>query len=73
MRPYETITVRGLPVRRVRQITDLASGSELRWSARTMILDQLRSDPDGEITIEVPEHLLDPLTTVIAIDIDGPS
>ena len=73
MRPYETITVRGLPVRRVRQITVLASGSELRWSARTMILDQLRSDPDGEITIEVPEHLLDPLTTVIAIDIDGPS
>ena len=68
-RPYETITVRGLPVRRVRNVTELSSGTDLTFSSRTAILDQLRADPDGEITIVVPEELLDPMATVIAVDI----
>ena len=69
MRPYETITVRGLPVRRVRNVTVLSTGTELQFSSRTMILDQLLADPDGEITIAVPEELLDPMATVIAVDL----
>ena len=31
---------------------------------------QLEQDPEGEITINVPEHLLDEYASVIAIDID---
>jgi len=68
MRPYDTITVRGLPVRRVRNVTELSSGTALQFSSRTTILDQLRADPDGEITIVVPEELLDPMATVITVD-----
>lgn len=70
MRPYETVTVRGLPVRRVSRATMLGSDIELTFSMRTGVLAQLERDPEGEIIITVPEHLLDGLVSVIAIDID---
>ncbi len=69
MRPYETVTVRGLPVRRVERAVELRSGCELEFSTRTTILDRLAPDPDGEVTITVPEDLLDPMATVIAVDL----
>lgn len=66
-RPYETVTVRGLKVRRVRRVTELASGTELAFTARTGILDGWGPDPDGEITITVPPDLVDDDATVLAI------
>ena len=70
MRPYETVTVRGVPIRRVRSIRALADGRELAFDTRCAILDQLlNSDPMGELTISVPEDVLDPLATVLAIEI----
>ncbi|MEO5900621.1 MAG: alpha-L-fucosidase [Ilumatobacteraceae bacterium] len=68
-RPYDSVTVRGLPVRRVERVTVLATGEELSFSTRTMIMDQLRADPNGEVTINVPETSLDPFATVLAVDI----
>lgn len=35
-------------------------------------MNQLERDPEGEITISVPEHLLDDFASAIAIDIDDP-
>lgn len=70
MRPYETVTVRGVPIRRVRSATVMGTGAQLRVSRRTGILDSLGPDPDGEITIVVPEDQLDPLATVITVEID---
>lgn len=70
MRPYDTVTVRGLPVRRVRRAALLGTGTDLDFSTRTGIFQQLEADPDGEVTIRVPESALDPFASVIAIDID---
>ena len=71
-RPYDDITVRGLPVRRVRSATVLGTGAALSFTTRTGILEQLQADPDGEVTIAVPENQLDPWVTVVALDIDEP-
>lgn len=70
MRPYGTFTVRGLPVRRVRKVTELASGAELEHRVRTGIIDSLTVDPLGEITISLPEDLVDPMATVVALQIE---
>ena len=69
-RPYDTVTVRGLPVRRVAGVRHLATGAELAFTTRCAILDaMLGRDPMGEVVIEVPEALVDPLATVIAVDL----
>jgi alpha-L-fucosidase len=69
MRPYEDVTVRGVPIARVRAIRSLSTGTELRWSSRAPIIDTLfNADPRGELRITVPEHALDSHATVLAID-----
>jgi len=69
MRPYETVTVRGLPVRRVERVTVLGTGEHLAFSTRTGVLEQLSADPDGEVIISVPARVLDVYATVLAIDL----
>jgi alpha-L-fucosidase len=70
MRPYESVSVRGVPVRRVRAVRELASGRALEHRSRTTILDgMVNADPLGELTIRVPEDVLDPLATVIELEI----
>ena len=70
MRPYESITVRGVRTKRVRSITALGSNQPLRHHARTQIADALFNSPDplGELTITVPESALDEHATVIKIE-----
>jgi len=70
MRPDESVTVRGLPVRRVRRVSVLGADVDLPWRSRMPILDQLRDDPTGEIEVDVPAGVLDPLVTVLALDLD---
>ena len=70
-RPYEAVTVRGVKVRRVRAVRHLPSGEALEFTARTSIMDQMfGSDPLGELRIAVPERLIDPAATTIAIDFE---
>ena len=68
MRPYDSVTVRGVPIRRVQSVRALATGTELRRSTRTGIIDSLTEDPLGELTIEVPAELVDANATVLAVD-----
>lgn len=68
-RPYDSITVRGVPVRRVTRVRVLATGAELPFRTRTGILESLQGDPEGELTIEVPESEVDELATVLAVEI----
>jgi len=69
MRPYETVTVRAVPIRRVRAVRALGSGMVLTHGGRCSIADTLfNPDPLGELTIEVPDAALDPYATVLAID-----
>ncbi len=70
MRPYETVTVRGVPIKHVKRVRVLASGQELAFTTRCAILDQFfNPDPPGELTIAVPEEALDPLATVLAVEL----
>ena len=69
MRPYESVTVRGVPIKRVQSVQALATGAELHHSTRTGIIDSLTEDPHGELTIEVPADLVDANATVLAVDL----
>jgi len=71
MRPYDAVTVRGMPVRRVRRVRALASGNELAWTSRASVVDTLfNADPLGELRIEVRDAMIDECATVIALEID---
>jgi alpha-L-fucosidase len=71
MRPYETVTVRGLPIKRVKSVRVHSSGQELEFSTRCAILDEwTKPDPLGEVRIAVPEEVIDPYATVLALDIE---
>ncbi len=70
-RPYDTVAVRGVPIRRVRAVTALGTGTVLDASGRCPVVDELfNGDPTGELTIRVPEAVLDPIATTIAVDVD---
>ncbi|MBD2120986.1 alpha-L-fucosidase [Trichocoleus sp. FACHB-262] len=69
MKPYDTITVRGIPIQQVKGIQVLATGKALRYSTRCAISESiLNPNPLGELTIEVPEAVLDPYATILAVD-----
>lgn len=68
-RPYDSVTVRGVPIRRIRSVSLASDGRELSHRKRCGLLDQLLADPFGELTILVPQDAIDPSATVITIDI----
>ena len=71
MRPYETVTVRGLPIKKVKGVRVFSSGQELTFSARCAILDQwFNPNPLGEVTIDVPEEVIDSFATVLALEME---
>lgn len=71
-RPYESVTVRGVPVRRVERVVHVASGEELPYTARMSVLDELiNSDPMGELSIDLRPDQIDDLTTVLALDVSA--
>ncbi|HZT64712.1 MAG TPA: alpha-L-fucosidase [Acidimicrobiales bacterium] len=69
MRPYDTVDVRHLPVRRVRSVRELASGRPLAYRTHTGILEGLMADPPGTVTIEVPGDVVGELATVLAVEL----
>lgn len=68
MRPYDTVTVRGVQVRRAERVIELASGRELKFRTRTGIVESLMPDPPGELVVEVPQDVVDDDATVLAVD-----
>ena len=71
MKPYETISVRGLPIKQVQSVSLLADGTQLAYTSRCAIMDSLLNpNPLGELTISVPQSAIDPYATVICIDLE---
>jgi alpha-L-fucosidase len=70
MRPYDTVDVRGVPVKRLRRATHLASGQPLDVRTRTGIIESIMPDPPGTATITVPPELVDDHATVIALEFE---
>jgi len=72
LRPYDTVTVRGIRIRRLRSARALSTGEELRFETRSSIIDAMfNTDPVGEATISVPEPAIDSYATVLALEFDG--
>jgi alpha-L-fucosidase len=70
MKPYESISVRGIPIKRVQSVQILANGTQLEYTTRCSIVDSIMNpDPLGELTIQVPEDVIDPHATAIVIDL----
>jgi alpha-L-fucosidase len=68
MRPYESVTVRGLPIRHVTSVRNVATGDELSFTTRCSAQDMLtNTDPIGDIVVTVPESMIDPYATVLEI------
>ena len=70
-RPYESVTVRGVHVRRVRDVRVLGAGRSLPFTTRTGIIESLMDDPTGEVRISVPPEVVDDLATVLVLETDG--
>jgi alpha-L-fucosidase len=68
MRPYDRVQVRGVSIKRVERVQVLGREKPLEFKTRTGIIESLMDDPTGELTILVPESVLDPLATVLAVD-----
>jgi alpha-L-fucosidase len=68
-RPYDTVTVRGVPVRRVRAVRHVPSGRALTFSTRTGVIESFLPDPAGEVSVTVPAGLVDGAATVLALEL----
>jgi alpha-L-fucosidase len=70
MKPYETIKVRGIPIKRVKSVFALPMGQSLEYESRCAIMDSLfNPDPEGELTIVMPESSINDYATVIGIEL----
>jgi alpha-L-fucosidase len=70
-RPYERAVVRGIPIRRVERVRLLSDGRELPFSVHPRLSDVHArvEDAFGELHIAVDPSLLDPLCTVLVVDL----
>jgi alpha-L-fucosidase len=69
MKPYESISVRGVKVKRFGAARPLQSTKPLKVRKRISAGDLLfNQDPVGELIIETPKSALDSIATVIAVD-----
>ncbi|HZU71236.1 MAG TPA: alpha-L-fucosidase [Acidimicrobiales bacterium] len=70
-RPYESVTVRGIPVKRLTRAVVLGTGQELRFRTRTALIDHFNPDPLGEATIWFPAEASDDIASVVALDLES--
>jgi alpha-L-fucosidase len=69
MKPYESISVRGVKVRHVGDVRPLASTISLKVRKRIAAVDMLfNQDPVGELVIATPDSALDSIATIIAVN-----
>jgi alpha-L-fucosidase len=67
-RPYEQVVIRGVRIRRVEGVRELASGRELEFTTRATAEQELmNSDPVGEVVVRIPDDLLDSMATVLEL------
>jgi alpha-L-fucosidase len=70
LKPNGPVAVRGLPMKRITAVTALATGTPLAFEKRMAVMEELfSSDPIGELLIDLPDALVDPHATVIAIEL----
>ena len=71
MQPVAPVSVRGVPVRHLVRVQVLGHEWSLPFEIRVPVLDELADrDGPGEVLIDVPEALRDPVATVLALEFD---
>lgn len=71
MKPYESISVRGIPIEQVTSVKIVGSKENLTYTKRCAIIDRIMNqNPLGELTITIPESVINPLATAIAIELN---
>jgi alpha-L-fucosidase len=68
MKPYESVSVRGVPLHNVQRVSVLG-GAELQYTTSATADQELTGNPVGEVVIEVPDDVVDPLATVLEVTI----
>ena len=69
MRPYESVSVRGVRLHDVKSVRVLGHDDELQYSTSATAQEELGGNPIGELVIDVPEHAVDPIATVLEITV----
>ena len=70
-RPYESVKVRGIPVRKVKAVRALGTDTPLEHRARCTVIDTMfNANPMGELTIQVPASVIDEFATVIELTME---
>ncbi|MDD5170399.1 MAG: alpha-L-fucosidase, partial [Syntrophales bacterium] len=75
-KPFESITVRSIHVNKIKSVKVLGSGTELQFSKRVTLFDQIRkelagfNDPVGDLVVTVPANVIEPHVTVIALEFE---
>ncbi len=68
LRPYESVAVRGVPIRRIAAARELRTGRDLEFTTRCSVPDRIfNRDPLGEVSIRIPEDSIDPVATVVEL------
>lgn len=71
MHPVAPVSVRGVRVRHLKQVTALGSRKALDFETRIPVLDELMGvDGAGEVLIDVPPEARDPVATVLKLEFD---
>lgn len=70
-RPYESVKVRGIPVRKVKAVRALGTDTPLEHRARCTVIDTMfNANPMGELTVQVPASVVDEFATVIELTME---
>lgn len=71
MQPLAPVSVRGVPVRHLKRVSELASGTDLTFETRIPVLDELMDvDGPGEVVIDLPEDMVRKPATVLKLEFD---
>lgn len=71
MQPVAPVSVRGVPVQHLKKVRVVGHEAALPFEIRIPVLDELMHvDGPGEVLIEVPEALRDPVATVLELEFD---
>ncbi|MEM1133568.1 MAG: alpha-L-fucosidase [Pseudomonadota bacterium] len=71
MQPVAPVSVRGVPVHHLQRVQALGHSDALHYEIRIPVMDELMNvDGMGEVIIDVPEALRDPIATVLVLEFD---
>ena len=71
MQPVAPVSVRGVPVQHLKRVSVLGHDADLSFEIRIPVMDELMHvDGPGEVVIDVPSALLDPVATVLVLEFD---